>query len=1168
MRPSPLLFQSILCLGLLLLGSSAAWANPDLRVTASTAPTSGGSVLPDQSFGVSFTVTNSGTSSLFSSYDVFFYYCPNNNATGCIYITKQTINNGLSIGASRSYTQSLKFPLVAAPGTRYLRLFVDGGGTVTESNENNNNRYDAVSVSAFPRPDLQITASKAPSTGTSVQTGGPITIAYTLQNKGAAFTAAFSVSFSFCTTNNASSCTQRSTQRITGGIGQGLSRNFTHTFTIPASPAGTRYIRSFVDSSFEVPEFLEINNEDFEPFTVTVPTKPDMTVTKATAGAGTTHVAPGNEVKVDYTIQNLGATVTPSFVVRIQYCTATNTCPNTLRNRTITNNFNMNTSLNLSDTVTLPTNAATGSRFIRVIVDATNVLNESLENNNTRHAAISVRQPDLRVSALTIPTGTIGAPGQAVNVNFTIANNNNGGLVTAGFAIRFFYCPNNNTTGCTRIGTDRSITDDFASGATKSYTGTLTIPTSVTTNTTGYFRARVDIQNSIAESNETNNDTYSPITIRVPDLSITASTVPVGTGTLTPGSNINVNYTVTNRPNAGPVTASFTVSFAYCPNNNDTGCVSLAQVTITDNFAANASKQYTRTLKLPTNAIPGTRYIRFVVDAGKAIIESSETNNDRFDPFTLSPTPRPDLLLPTLTLVSANAKRGLPLGVRFSLQNAGTANATNVRLRFYLSQDATITTADTYLQVQRTYTLSAGATLPATGTYQINVTIPANAPLGAAYIGAIIDDDNKFTESDETNNTKSQPTTVQEPKPDLVAGKLTPAPTQVRQGGTFNITYEIENTGDLPANSYSTKLYFSTDTKVDANDTLLQTFASTSALPTGGKKTDFWQLQLPANLTSGAGYILMFVDWDTKVDELDETNNVSSVAFTITAPPPEPKPEPAPEPIQDTRADAGTPDIPTPDAPTGDCTTRGCPSGQLCKMGLCVPDPCQGVSCTADQACRAGKCEDTCGCLSCPTGKRCALGQCIDDLCLNKQCPSGEVCQPNNGNCIPDKCQGVTCKQSQVCDPDDGMCIDDPCNGLRCPSGMTCKEGQCIGSNCSGEPLSEATAPEATTEPVTSEPVTEPAGTSETGPQDSGQQEPVTSEPNNTTEPTTGTPDAASTDRSNGGVFDGGNSDQGNGGNPPVGGGCCQIGSRPQEPLLLMLFLLLLFLPHRLRRRS
>jgi hypothetical protein len=142
-----------------------------------------------------------------------------------------------------------------------------------------------------------------------------------------------------------------------------------------------------------------------------------------------------------------------------------------------------------------------------------------------------------------------------------------------------------------------------------------------------------------------------------------------------------------------------------------------------------------------------------------------------------------------------------------------------------------------------------------------------------------------------------------------------------------------------------------------------------------------------------------------------------------------------------------------------DCTTFPalCTATQNCivdpntGMGVCVDNPCTGVTCSGNQYCVGGECVDSCATKTCPAGQRCRLGSCEQDPC-NKQCPTGQVCDDASGRCVDDPCQFRNCRQGQWCNPNDGACEVDPCVGTMCPAdppGQVCRGGTCYSASSS-----------------------------------------------------------------------------------------------------------------------
>ena len=180
-----------------------------------------------------------------------------------------------------------------------------------------------------------------------------------------------------------------------------------------------------------------------------------------------------------------------------------------------------------------------------------------------------------------------------------------------------------------------------------------------------------------------------------------------------------------------------------------------------------------------------------------------------------------------------------------------------------------------------------------------------------------------------------------------------------------------------------------------------------------------------------------------------------------------------------------------------------CAGGFICEHlddvpvpgNYCVPDPCNGVTCAADEVCDPATrmCRNLCDGVTCQSGEQCQLGTCVDcfdvpslcmpgELCVTDGqgvgqcqdnpcdpnpcqvdetcvdgtcmggcgagCPDGETCV--GGTCVSDPCDGVTCRTGEVCDPATGDCVNQMCSGVQCRPGEVCVEttGDCIADPC------------------------------------------------------------------------------------------------------------------------
>lgn len=91
------------------------------------------------------------------------------------------------------------------------------------------------------------------------------------------------------------------------------------------------------------------------------------------------------------------------------------------------------------------------------------------------------------------------------------------------------------------------------------------------------------------------------------------------------------------------------------------------------------------------------------------------------------------------------------------MENGGTAEAASFTVRFYLSKDATITSADTPLGDVNVTSLAAGVSQAISRT----VAIPGNLSTGTYYIGVVADALGQVAESSESNNARVRSTKLQ-----------------------------------------------------------------------------------------------------------------------------------------------------------------------------------------------------------------------------------------------------------------------------------------------------------------------------------------------------------------------------------------------------------------------
>jgi hypothetical protein len=161
----------------------------------------------------------------------------------------------------------------------------------------------------------------------------------------------------------------------------------------------------------------------------------------------------------------------------------------------------------------IPSGTVTGSYYLLAVVDELNeVTNESNEGNNVASNTITISSPAPDLIVLSVDGPTSATPGGTIAITDTVKNQ---GSASAGPFYVYFYLSTDTTitTSDTQLGS-RYLASGLSAGASSSSTTNVTVPTSAATGNY-YIGAIVDKDNTISESNETNNTGYdsTPITV-------------------------------------------------------------------------------------------------------------------------------------------------------------------------------------------------------------------------------------------------------------------------------------------------------------------------------------------------------------------------------------------------------------------------------------------------------------------------------------------------------------------------------------------------------------------------------------------------------------------------------------------------------------------------------
>ena len=235
----------------------------------------------------------------------------------------------------------------------------------------------------------------------------------------------------------------------------------------------------------------------------------------------------------------------------------------------------------------------------------------------------------------------------------------------------------------------------------------------------------------------------------------------------------------------------------------------------------------------------------------------------------------PDLVVDTPTVSESAPTAGERFSLRTTVRNQGSERSDSTTLRYYLSSDASVSTADTALDSDYVSRLRASGSSPEW------VYLAAPSTAGTYYLGACVDA--VPGEADRTNNCSAGVAiaVAAAPTPDLVVDTPTVSDSEPTAGERVRLSATVRNQGTGRSDSTTLRYYQSSDASISTADTELDSdyVSRLSASRTGPE----WAY-VTAPSTPGTYYYGACVD--AVSDEADTTNNCSdAVAVAVGAAP-------------------------------------------------------------------------------------------------------------------------------------------------------------------------------------------------------------------------------------------------------------------------------------------
>ncbi|MBD2200392.1 MULTISPECIES: CARDB domain-containing protein [Calothrix] len=867
--------------------------NPDLIVSSATAQKTTATL--GETISVSLTVKNQGT--VAASTDWYDY----------VYISRDTTLDYSDIFLGSSLYQGYQTPLLAGDsynsifdiyiptslsgssgenyvssgGSYYLLFVTDEGNYQSESNEANNVKAIALTISA---PDLLV--SNATFTA-SATVGEIISLSWTVTNQGTATTSTYWYDEVYVSDDTVLDYDDTYIAYSGGespNLEPGSSFTSTQEVVLPSSvSAGDRYLLFVADSYNYQGESNEDNNVLAKAITINAP---DLVVSAVSAPSSATI---GETISVSWTVTNQG-TVTASAdwydevyfssnaifdgsdtYIDYEYI-STQTPLAAGSNYTITRN------------ITIP-NTSISNGYLLFVADSYNYQGETNETNNTRAVQIQVNAPDLVVSATTAPSTTTG--GETVAVSWTVKNQGN--AVDSRDWFDYVYLSENATLDnldTLLVSENISSQTPLAAGGSYTINRNFTIPNTFVGNR--YLLFVADGSKSQVETDENNNLRAVQIQVNAPDLPdliVTAATAPESA---IANSTIDVSWTVTNQSNIAANTEwsdRIYISNDEILDNSDT----VIYREFRNRLAANGNYTVNRQITLPAVGA-GKHYLLFVTDSFNQQGETNENNNIKTVPIQLS---GPDL---TITATAPNrAILSQNINVSWTVKNNGTVPAlADWYDEVYVSNDDKWDNSDIYVS-QSSEFIASQTPLAPNSTYTItkNLQIPSNAITGERYLIFYTDSKNRQGETNENNNTLAIPISLS--APDLIIADIITPPTATL-GGKLDVSWTVTNQSTVEAvtdpsvsvylspypiydyytNNFSSNRLLSYQGVISQNP--LAAISSYTVTPTLDLNLGFF---IRSSDFSQNSYLIFVLDEFNTQGETNENNNLKIVPITL-----------------------------------------------------------------------------------------------------------------------------------------------------------------------------------------------------------------------------------------------------------------------------------------------
>ena len=745
-------------------GGGSGPASPDLRVQSLDFSPSG--VLAGDSIHVIDSVHNDGTGDA-NGFQVAIYLSADALIDGGDTLIGIRAIGALASGHSSTGSGFLTVPPDLQEGTWFLGAIADVQGALAESDESNNVlvAVQVLEITTEPLPDLA--PAHLAFTLSVVDAGEQIEVTDHVENRGEGDSGSFQVGIYLSPDPVITKGDELIGVRSVPQLSSGALSMMTAPLTVPAATiAGSWYVGALADLGGAEAESDEFNNTLVAAGTLQVnrPPRPDLVMNALEFSPFL--VDAGQSITVSEEVLNQGLLAAGPFRVGI-YLSEDGTV--TTGDHLI--GFRSLAGLDIGQTssaaapLVVPSDVGGGFFHVGAVADHEEHVVEEDEENNAVIAlgvleVVVPPMPDVLPVAVGFSPSVV-TDGDLISVVELIVNQ---GVVDAeSFRVSIYLSPNPIVTTSDVLLGSRTISS-LAVGAEDEAAGAYPLPPGISSGswTLGVIADDLDV---LPEPDEGNN-----LLVASGHIDITTSSDPlpdlfveelsISPAMVLEEGQLTILSTVRNQGelSAGQFQTGFYFSEDETIDKGDhlIGVRNIYGLGIDHGSAQ--SRVYTLDGSLPV----GIYHFGAICDDTQMVEESDEDNNLLKTAGTIEiyvpPPPAPDLVVTTVTFDPASAKPGESLQIDNTVRNAGNLAAEYFHVDFYLSEDETIETDDTFL--------GSGLSVPsldsgAESSASTQIDIPVDLATGTYHVGAIVAVDSGPAESNEENNTKAASSTLE-----------------------------------------------------------------------------------------------------------------------------------------------------------------------------------------------------------------------------------------------------------------------------------------------------------------------------------------------------------------------------------------------------------------------